>query len=129
MSDGVWRAVFLTAAIFNWIVGLSLLTDVSAFAGSLGLQTLRFDPLYTPLVGIFIILFGAFSFAVFLDLNNRAIVFVNAIGKLSAFGYFILQWQMGNLPGGAAMLGSGDLVYALLFIAFLVMRRPVHAKP
>lgn len=129
MSDGVWRGVFLTAAIFNWAVGLSLLTDTSAFAASIGLQTLRFDPLYTPLVGLFIILFGALSFAVYRDLDNRAIVLVNAIGKLSAFAYFIYQWQIGNLPGGAAALGGGDLVYGLLFIAFLLLRRPAGAKP
>jgi hypothetical protein len=128
VSDGVWRIVFLTAAIFNWIVGASLLVDNSEFAASLGMETLRYDALYSPLVGLFIILFGAFSFAVYLDLDNRAIVLVNAIGKLSAFAYFIFQWQMGNLPGGAAALGSGDLVYALLFIAFLLTRRPARAK-
>jgi hypothetical protein len=127
VNDNVWRGVFLTAAIFNWIVGASLLVDNSALMASLGMEALRFDPLYSPLVGLFIILFGAFSFAVFLDLDNRAIVFVNALGKLSAFAYFIYQWQMGNLPGGAAALGSGDLIYALLFIAFLLTRRPASA--
>jgi uncharacterized membrane protein len=127
VNDNVWRGVFLTAAIFNWIVGASLLADNSAMMASLGMEALRFDPLYSPLVGLFIILFGAFSFAVFLDLDNRAIVFVNALGKLCAFAYFVYQWQIGNLPGGTVTLGSGDLIYALLFIAFLLTRRPASA--
>lgn len=128
MSDAGWRIVFLTAAIFNWIVGASLLVDTSAVAASMGLEFLRFDPFYTPLVGMFIILFGAFSFAVYLDLDNRAIALINAIGKLSAFAYFVLQWQIGNLSGVAAALGGGDLIYGLLFLTFLWTRRPAVAR-
>ena len=99
MSDGIWRVVFLTAAIFNWLVGASLLVDTSAFAASLGMETLRFDPLYTPLVGLFIILFGAFSFCVFLDLNNRAIVVVKDGDRLLALHapdstIFTVDWDV-----------------------------------
>jgi hypothetical protein len=32
MSDGVWRGVFLTSAIFNFLVGLSLAFDSSEMA-------------------------------------------------------------------------------------------------
>lgn len=122
MSDGFWRGVFLSAGITNFIVGAALAFDTSDMAAAIGVETLRYDPLYSPLVGCFIILFGMLYLAVWRDLENRAIVAVSVIGKLAAFALSIWAWTRGLAPGSIAALSGVDAVYAALFAWYLASR-------
>jgi len=123
VGDQFWRIVFLTAAIFNSAVGLSVAFDTSGWAASLGVETLRYDTLYSPLTGMFIVLFGGFYIAVARDLENRAIVVVSTLGKLTAFMLVVHAWARGLAPAAVAALAVIDLVYAMLFTLFLLARR------
>jgi hypothetical protein len=124
MSDAVWRGVFLTSAIFNFIVGFSLAVDTSALMASIGLEVARYDQLWSPLVGAFVILFGMLYIAVWQDLENRAIVFVGMMGKLSVVVLIALAWMRGLAPFAMVALTWIDLVFAILFAVFLFTRRP-----
>lgn len=123
MSDGFWRGVFLSSAILNWIVGLSLLVDVTDVAASMGVEMLRFDTLYSPLAGWFVIVFGVLYFAVSRDLaGTRAVVLVSLIGKLGVVALIWAAWLRGEAPTAMVGLTVIDLIYSALFAAFLITR-------
>lgn len=123
MSDGVWRGVFLTSAIFNFVVGVSLAFDASAMIASMGVEVARYDALWSPLVAWFVIVFGIFYLAVWRNLDNRPIVFISMVGKLGVVALIGLAWSRGLAPFGMVGLTLIDLVFAILFVAFLLTRR------
>ena len=127
MSDSVWRGVFLASAIFNFLVGFSLAIDTSALMASMGLEVARYDALWSPLVGWFVILFGMLYAAVWRDLGNRAIVFVGMLGKLGVVVLVALAWMRGLAPFAMVALTLIDFVFAILFAVFLFIR-PVGAR-
>ncbi len=128
MSDAVWRGVFLTSAIFNFVVGFSLAFDTSAMTAAMGLEVARYDALWSPLVGAFVVLFGMLYFAVWQDLENRAIVFVGMLGKLIVVVLIALAWMRGLAPFAMVALTWIDLAFAVLFGVFLLTRRPAGAR-
>ena len=128
MSDSFWRGVFLSAAIVNWIVGVSIAFDMSEAAAAMGLATLRYDAFYSPFAGMFIFLFGLLYFAVWRDLSNRAIVMVGTIGKLAAFVWVTTAAWRGLAPAAFGGLVFIDLIYALAFAAFLFSRQAAPAR-
>ena len=128
MSDAVWRGVFLASAIFNFVVGFSLAIDTSAMMASMGLEVARYDALWSPLIGWFVILFGMLYFAVSRDLDNRAIAFIGMLGKLGVVVLIALAWMRGLAPFAMVGLTLIDLVFAILFAAFLFTRRPAGVK-
>lgn len=127
MSDSVWRAVFLASAIFNWLVGASMLFDASGPA-AVGIEVVRFDAFYSPVTGWFVILFGLLYFAVWRDLENRAIVFIGMLGKLGIVAIVWIAWLRGLVPTSMAAITVVDLVFAALFAMFLITRQPAGAR-
>lgn len=124
MSDGVWRGVFLTSAIFNFLVGISLAFDSGETAASMGLEVARYDAFWSPLAAWFVILFGMLYLAIWRDLNNRAIAFVGLIGKLGVVALIALAYMRGLAPFAMVGLTLVDLAFAVLFGFFLFTRRP-----
>jgi hypothetical protein len=127
MSDRLWRAVFLTGAVFNWIVGASLMFDTAEFAASAGLEVARYDAFYSPAVGWFIVIFGFLYWAVWRDLENRAIVLIGMVGKLGAVALTWLAFARGLVPFSMAALTLIDVAFAALFATFLLTRRRAGA--
>ena len=128
MSDRFWRGVFLSAAVVNWIVGAVVAFDTSETAASMGVETLRYDPFYSPFAGMFIFLFGLLYFAVWRDLSNRAIVVIGTIGKLGAFAQVTTAALRGLVSATIGGLVFIDLFYAILFALFLFSRRAAPAR-
>lgn len=123
MSDGVWRGVFLTSAIFNFLVGLGLAFDAGATMASMGLEVAPYDAFWSPIAAWFVIVFGVFYLVVWRDLNNRAIVFVGMVGKLGVVALIALAWARGLAPFAMVGLTFVDLAFAALFALFLFTRR------
>ena len=119
MSDRFWRLVFLTAGVFNIMVGLSMAFDTHDLAASAGIETVPYHAFYSPVTGWFIILFGLLYLAVWRDLENRAIVLIGTLGKAGAVVLVLSAWQRGLVPAAMAGLVSIDAIYTALFAAFL----------
>src|SRR5262245_54440580 len=124
MNERFWRTVFVTAAIFNWIVGASLAFDSGAIAAKMGLELVPYHSFYSPLIGWFVILFGMLYFAVSRDLANRPIALIGAIGKAGVGVIVLADWWLGVAPASLALLVVIDLVYVVLFAWFLLSRPP-----
>lgn len=123
MSDGGWRGVFLASAAFNFLVGAGLAFDLSATMAAMGLEVARYDALWSPIAAWFVVLFGVLYLAVWRDLENRAIVFVGMVGKIGVAALITLAWMRGLAPFAMVLLVLVDLLFALLFAAFLLTRR------
>lgn len=123
MTDGGWRGVFLASAAFNFLVGVSLAFDMSATMAAMGLEVARYDAFWSPIAAWFVVLFGMLYLAVWRDIENRAIAFVGMVGKLGVVALIALAWMRGLAPFAMVVLVLVDLLFALLFAAFLLTRR------
>jgi hypothetical protein len=78
------------------------------------------QPLYLVMVGVFVLTFGlAYLWAAMAGQAERLFIAVAATGKLSFFGLLVWFWAVGDLPVRAPVLGTGDLVFAVLFLVWL----------
>jgi hypothetical protein len=128
MTEARWRAVFVAAAVFNWLTGLSLLFDAGPIAASAGIELARYDTLYSPFVGWLVIVFGTLYYIVSRDVSkNHGAVLGGALAKT---GMFVLVWLAvlrGEAPIAMGTLVVAHLLFALAFAVFLLQRaRPAR---
>ena len=118
-----WKLVFALAALFNLAVGLPLLLAPEALLPILG-QAVPDDLLMVRLAALLITVLGiGYGMAARDPLANRPILWLGVLGKAPIP---LLVW----LSGGAAVLSSstfmlslGDLVFAALFLLYLMTHR------
>jgi hypothetical protein len=115
------RWLFGTAAVFNLAVAGGLLLLRPWVAPLLKLDPMEGSNVITHnLTACFVGLFGyAFALAALDPLKYRAIIWLGAIGKLLAVVCVAGPWLMGLIPATLPAFIMADLIYALLFIAFL----------
>jgi hypothetical protein len=110
------KTLFLTAAIFNWAVGLVL-----AFKAELLFELFRVtpaptEPLFLQLFSWLVIVFGIGYFWASKDLAaNVSIVKLGLLGKLSVVLVVLACILAGVVSWQMMLLASVDLVYAALF--------------
>jgi hypothetical protein len=72
------------------------------------------------MVGVFVLTFGlAYLWAAVAGQAERLFIAVAATGKLSFFGLLVWFWAVGDLPVRAPVLGTGDLIFGVLFLIWL----------
>jgi hypothetical protein len=115
------RWLFGTASVFNLAVAGVLL-----FLRPWLVPLLKLDPMQGSnvvthyLTACFVGLFGyAFALVAFDPLKYRPIIRLGAIGKLLAVACVVGPWLLGIIPVALPVFIMADLIYALLFIAFL----------
>jgi small multidrug resistance pump len=110
------KTMFLTAAIFNWTVGLAL-----AFKAGLLFELFRVtpaptEPLFLQLFSWLIIIFGIGYFWASKDpAANAPIVKLGLLGKLSVVLVALSCVLTGAVSWQLLILVSVDLLYAVLF--------------
>jgi hypothetical protein len=119
--DRYARRLFGTAALANFVVGLSLLVLRRQLAPLLGLDPIAGTNLvFFYLSATLIVTFGYAYLRVAQDPRRfRPFIELGAIGKLVAVGAATWPWLAGDAGGQLPLLISGDLVFALLFLDFL----------
>jgi len=81
-------------------------------------------PLYVSTVGIFIFVLGlGYLGCAILGRADRLFIAVGALGKLAFFALLVGLWVARELPVQAPLSGAGDLVFGLLFLAWLAQTR------
>ncbi len=119
MSEQGWTRVFIAAAIFNLAVGLPLLLDPAMGPKLLPLPAGDF--IWPRLAGGLIVVFGIGYFTVSRDLDrNRGIIGMGAAGKLLIVLMLLIYWIKGTIGFWGFAPAIIDLVFAALFIRFLV---------
>ena len=78
-------------------------------------------PLYLLTVGLFIFLFGVgYLWTALRGHADAMFITLAAFGKLAFVGLLTGLWAMGSLPLRAPILGSADLLFAVMFFAWLL---------
>jgi hypothetical protein len=86
-------------------------------------------PLYLVTAGMFVLLFGfGYLWTALTGRAERLFIALAAVGKLGFFALLVWLWAAGQLPLRAPVLGSADLVFAMLFFAWLGQPRNVAGE-
>jgi hypothetical protein len=116
----VWmrRALYATAAM-NVVAAIGFLPPAHALRALAGLPEAD-HALYLTTVSMFVLLFGLAYYSLAVSGRpDRFFLTIAAAGKLSFFALLAVLWIGGTLPFRAVLAGSGDLVFGLLFVAWL----------
>ncbi len=113
--------LFVSAALFNWVVGLSLLFAYRPFLGLVAPQNIPEHPIYLHLFAIIIVVFGIGYYWARHDLQRyREVVKIGAIAKIPVFLVPLFYWYEGSVDWHLVTLAMVDLCYAVLFIYILI---------
>lgn len=112
-----FKCVFFFGALWNFVMGgplfIKSLFGDSPFSGA---ALMYFQGFLCA-----VILFGIGYLIVGLDLNkNHAIVLLGAIGKIMVFIFFVVYYLKGQIKLYLVLVGTGDLIFAILFFMFLL---------
>ncbi|NVM04173.1 MAG: hypothetical protein HWN67_17710 [Candidatus Helarchaeota archaeon] len=124
-KDNYYKYLFLIAALWNIILGtlffLMSITDPSAV-----FPTEIIIPSLFPIHGLIslVIAYGIGYFLVSRDIDqNHGIVIIGIIGKLLIFLCSVVYYGLGELQLLNLLIGIGDLIFACLFIEFLIYKK------
>ena len=112
------RALFATAGM-NILAAAAFIPAAKSLRAVAGLPEAG-HPLYLLTVGMFILTFGlGYLWAAVTGRAERLFITLAALGKLSFFGLLVGCWAVGALPMRLPLLGTGDLVFGMLFVTWL----------
>jgi len=116
MSEKSVRLLFLTAAIFNWAVGLTLAFKAQLLFDLFRVTPAPTEPLFLQLFSWLVIVFGIGYFWVSRNpAANVPIIKLGILGKLSVVLAALACVLMGAVSWQMMILASADLFYAFLF--------------
>ena len=109
--------MFIIGAIWNLAAAISLL--IMSYFINLGLSTLGL--IYYQFFLNSVILFGIGYFIVGININkNHGIVLLGIVGKIGVFTYFLAYFILGIMTILLVIAGIIDLIFACLFVEFLL---------
>jgi hypothetical protein len=116
--------MFLTAAVFNWLVGLALLLDAPLVFRLSRVTPAPTEPLFVQLFSWLVVVFGVGYFWISRDPpGNLPIIKLGMLGKASVFLVCLAAVVTGIVSWQMMILASVDLVYAMFFWRALQMLR------
>ena len=133
MTSTQTRALFYSAAILNWCAAV-LLFPPSGLARWLGLLPLAGNGLFDQIALMAIFGFGiGYALVAYDPPRNRGIVVLGALLKVAVVAIIYAHWLFGDANVRMALLVTGDLIYAALFLKYLRTSRsdrglPEHAR-
>jgi len=118
-----YKKMFFSAAIWNWIVGLTLLMLSFINPNILPLFGVDIPPslVFMQMLFILVIVFGIGFFLVYQDLEkNKGIVIMSIFEKISFFVVFLIYFILGDVNFLVLLLNIIDLIFGILFIEFVI---------
>ena len=117
--------MFKLAALFNILIAIMLALWQRQILPFLGMEPLA-NAVFLHLALGLVFIYGVGYYRVSMNLEkNRDIAWLGFWGKLLVVVLLLGHAVKGNVSWGLASLGSGDLLFALLFLRFLRLSRPV----
>jgi len=125
-----WTGMFWSAALFNFIVAL-FVGPFGAFAYDvLGFDYAPTEHIWRYLSALLIAMYGiGYALAALEPTMNRNIIILGMMGKLFVVLLVVTMYFTDGIPIGVPIIASGDLLYVLLFFAFLYRTRKGSLYP
>jgi hypothetical protein len=121
------KTMFLTAAIFNWAVGLTLAFKAEFLFELFRVTPVPVEPLFLQLFSWLVIIFGIGYFWAYKDpVANVPVIKLGILGKLSVVLVALACVLAGAVSWQMMLLASADLVYVVLFWLALKGMRSVR---
>ena len=120
------RALFATAGMN--IVGAALFAPSARALRAVAGFPQGEHPLYLATVTMFVLLFGlGYLWTAAAGGADRLFITIAAVGKLSFFALLVWFWAVGALSVRAPLMGTGDLIFGILFLRWLFSAQPAAA--
>jgi hypothetical protein len=122
-----YKKMFFIGAIWNWVATLTFAIGWKFLFPLFGMAFPNYLVFYMMFLGLAFV-YGIGYFWVSRDISrNHDIVRMGIIGKMIVFVSMLLAWIGGEIP--IIVVGSGvvDLIFAILFIEFLMTCRKLEA--
>jgi hypothetical protein len=114
-NDHQGKLLFTSAALFNWLVGVSLLAMPASLSAQFGIPW-PWESALAQMGCLAVVLFGWAYWKVARDPDRyRPYVTPGIIGKALTVVVLYGNWLGGNLPSWLAALSTVDAIYAVLF--------------
>jgi len=121
-----YKRMFYAAAIFNWLAALTTVAKI-IFPNQISIDS-PFDTFGGEVFALLVAVFGYGYFLVGRDpARNEAMVQIGIIGKLLTFLLFLGNAMAGSFPFVLMIPAVGDVIFAFLFLEFLLVGRPHYA--
>ena len=113
------RPLFSVAALFNLVVGIPMLVAYPTVARLLQLEGP--PTVWFHIAAAVVVIFGFAYWSIARDpIKFRPYVMLGIVGKLAFVAIIYGHWLIvGDVSGRSAVLVTGDLIFALLFINYL----------
>jgi hypothetical protein len=116
--DAFIRKVLWATVFYNLAGALAFAFPASV--GQLAGLPVPVAPIYSVLLALFVLLFGAaYLWLALQPTIDRPLVAFAALGKASVFVAAVVLWAMDRGPGWFIPGATGDLIFALLFTWWL----------
>ena len=116
MAPTAHRALFLTAAWFNWLVGLPILVATDSMAGLMRLQLNTTATLFIQLFAGLVVVFGGVYWMIARDpVRYRVFIPLGIILKVYVVIVVYAWWLVGGIAWPLPAVAAGDMVFAALF--------------
>lgn len=115
------RIVFITAALFNWVIGAALILAMPVVQSLLDLAPVTLsDKVFVDLFAVLVIAFGVGYWKLSADFQQyRVFALWGAWAKLAVVVVVLWHFLVGHIGWPLLALSGGDLFYALVFLALL----------
>jgi len=122
-----YRRMFYAAAIYNWLAA------AATIAKTVSPSQIPIDSPFDQFGGqVFALMVAVFGYGYFLvgrdPARNEAIVQIGIIGKLLIFLLFLAYAIAGTFPFILMIPAVGDVIFAFLFLEFLLVGRARYAN-
>ena len=124
ISESVMRLSLLASVPFNLVAAGALAFPGSALGAATGNDGGVVPPLYAYTLGFIVALFGvAYGWLALQTEIDRLMVGFAAVAKAGVFAIAAGLWLADDGAGRVVVVASGDLVFAVLWLSWLVSRR------
>ena len=127
--DRLIRLALWASVPANLAVAVLFLDPSSTLARGLGLPQPPPHPLYGAMLAMMVAAFGvAYAWLARQAVISRAFIVFATAGKSAAFLISLVLWQIEQLSGRFALLMTGDLIFAAVFIGWLLNTRAAEPR-
>ncbi len=118
---GYYKGLFFIGALWNWGAAINFLVFPEFAFSLIGMDPAVANTIFFTWFLALVFVYGLGYYWVSRDVHqNHAVVKMGILGKSALFGLAAYHWSIGLITLPLFMILCGDLLFALLFLEFLL---------